>query len=215
MTDPKSNHGNTKVCPACAEDVKAAANVCKHCGHVFDTAANRGAERRQLGIRMIVGLAFLVGGLVGMKQNAASGFPAGGALGLLGVGVLTLGHAFWRAHQIKDKEMGEVRRKMNERMNIAFIVLVVIFGLIAAGTWVAGKVVEPRISQAELEEQIKDEGDGIASVECSKSALDISGSEWSCTIYADRGGPPWKYPVTVNEAGDWVKGQGEAIMDEQ
>jgi predicted amidophosphoribosyltransferase len=39
-----------KVCPACAEPVKAAADVCKHCGYLWpdsDTAAQREAERAE------------------------------------------------------------------------------------------------------------------------------------------------------------------------
>jgi len=30
-------HGETKVCPRCAERIKAAALVCRHCGQQFDT----------------------------------------------------------------------------------------------------------------------------------------------------------------------------------
>ena len=37
--------GDTKTCPACAEIVKAAANVCRFCGHRFDSAPRaRGAR---------------------------------------------------------------------------------------------------------------------------------------------------------------------------
>jgi hypothetical protein len=34
----ESNAGDTKVCPACAESVKAAAKVCRFCGHEFTEA---------------------------------------------------------------------------------------------------------------------------------------------------------------------------------
>ena len=34
VMEPKTR-ADEKVCPACAETVKAEATVCKHCGHVF------------------------------------------------------------------------------------------------------------------------------------------------------------------------------------
>ncbi|MDX9975912.1 MAG: zinc ribbon domain-containing protein [FCB group bacterium] len=33
---PSTSHDATKVCPKCAEDVKAAAKVCRYCGHAFE-----------------------------------------------------------------------------------------------------------------------------------------------------------------------------------
>ncbi|MEJ5209148.1 zinc ribbon domain-containing protein [Denitratimonas sp. CY0512] len=33
---PPTSHEATKACPKCAEDVKAAAKVCRYCGHAFE-----------------------------------------------------------------------------------------------------------------------------------------------------------------------------------
>jgi hypothetical protein len=38
---PRNQAPGSKTCPACAEDVKSQAHVCKHCGHTFSEPVSK------------------------------------------------------------------------------------------------------------------------------------------------------------------------------
>jgi hypothetical protein len=59
----------TKLCPDCAEDVRASADVCRFCGHAFRGGrAWRAHAAKRLVVVTVVALLFAAGVLWGMEQ---------------------------------------------------------------------------------------------------------------------------------------------------
>jgi hypothetical protein len=77
----------TKLCPDCAEQVRADATTCRHCGHDFTAVAPDGAPTPPWPIALFVlGLLVAVAGLVVVSQG----------LTMVGLGVGALGGYIWR-----------------------------------------------------------------------------------------------------------------------
>lgn len=62
---------DTKTCPRCAEDVKAAAEVCRFCGHTFADSP-RGRRRHRLITLGLVALAIALGAVLVVRANDKS-----------------------------------------------------------------------------------------------------------------------------------------------
>lgn len=68
-----------KTCPQCAEQVKVAAKICKHCGHTFTAAENAAAVQGSpdasntvIGCGLLIGLALLIGMCSGNDDDGSA-----------------------------------------------------------------------------------------------------------------------------------------------